>query len=241
MGIAVVLFFYAAVLSVAATFCALGLTTISAWLIKLGAPRRKRTLVIVALFPFLCVGYAGACFSTYAIINYKFFHRDPGLGDSWETPLPNGYALMMVDTTDQGTIYNPRTQGGYGVVTSSADSEFGVRQMQVANHLIFGARDTDYFNHIGQESTVVDTYFDLNTRTNTKVEYKSLAELKGAAKVAGVPLDLHSFESVFGQYRSTWFDLVAIITLLALPAFSFILLVRWVWLQRSRRIPPSSA
>lgn len=234
-----VLLFYAVVLSVAAVLCALVLTTVSAWLIKSGAPRRKRALVTVALFPFLCVGYAGACFSTYAIINYKFFHRDPALGDSWETPLPNGYALMMIDTTDQGTIYNPRTQGGYGVVTGSADSEFGVRQLQVANYLIFGARDTHYFNRIGQESTSVDTYFELNTRTNTKVEYKSLAELKEAAEVAGVALDLHSFELVFGQYRSTWFDLVAVITLLAVPTFAFILLARWIWLQRSKPMLPS--
>ena len=58
------------------------------------------------LFPFGYVAFGGVWFVVYATINGVVFHRDPGLGDGWETPMPNGYALRMIDTTDQGTVYD---------------------------------------------------------------------------------------------------------------------------------------
>ena len=40
--------------------------------------------------------------------------------------MPNGYALTMIDTTDQGTVYNPKTQPVTGGLTSQDHVVFGV-------------------------------------------------------------------------------------------------------------------
>jgi len=159
MGIVVVLIFYAIALTIAASVGAVILGSASYLLTRQLWPKSKRAVLVSILFPYLCVAFASAWFASYAFINYEVFHRDPGLGDTWETPLPNGYALMMIDTTDQGTVYDPKTQTGVDSVVGR-DAVFGVRQLQISNELIFGARDDGYFGRIGQESNVVNAYFD---------------------------------------------------------------------------------
>ena len=119
MGIAVVLIFYAVALTIAASVGAVLLGVLS-YVLTRHSRQRRRVILASVLFPFACVVCAGGWFILYAVINYAVFHRDPGLGDSWETPLPNGYALMMIDTTDQGTVYNPKTQPGYDLVITYA-------------------------------------------------------------------------------------------------------------------------
>ena len=136
---------------------------------------------------------------------------------------------MMIDTTDQGTVYDPRTQEGYGSVVGREDTVFGARQLQISNDLIFGASDSGYFGRIGQESKAVDTYFELNTSKKTHVEFKSLEELRQRAASEGVTLNLREFYSVFHDYRPTWFDYLALAVLLLIPFAGFIFLVRSVW------------
>jgi hypothetical protein len=182
----------------------------------------------------MCVAFAGGWFITYWVVNYEVFHRDPGLGDTWQTPLPNGYALMMIDTTDQGTVYNPNTQPFDGSIASRDDAVFGVRQLQVSNELIFGARDSGYFSRIGQESKAVDAYFELDTAKKTHTEFKTLDELQKRAVDKGVTLKLHEFQAVFGDYRTTWFDYAAGAFLLLVPVIAFFALARWVWKQRAQ-------
>lgn len=229
MGILFVLIFYALVLVVAASIGAVILGVLTYVLTKRSGVRRKRAIIAATLFPFFCVLFAGTWFVGYAAVNDIVFDRDPMLGDSWQTPLPNGYALVMIDTTDQGTVYNPKTQGGDGSIASRQDAVFGVRQLQVSHSLIFGARDTGYFGRIGQESKFVDSYFELDTRLNKVTEFKSLQELGQRASSEGVTLNLRAFQSVFGDYRTTWFDYAAGLILIAMPLFGFALLVRWIW------------
>jgi hypothetical protein len=225
MGIGVVLIFYAIALTIAASISAAILIVAAHLLTKPSATGRKRLLITSALFPFACVLFAGVWF---------VFHRDPGLGDSWETPLPNGYALMMIDTTDQGTVYNPKTQPTDGSIGSRDDAVFGVRQLQLANNLIFGARDTGYFGRIGQESKQVDAYFELDTSKKTHIEFSSLDDLKQQAAKEGIALKLREFQEVFGDYRTTWFDYLAAAFLLIPPAIGFVLLLRQTWKVRKR-------
>jgi hypothetical protein len=124
MGIVIVLIFYAIALTIGASVGALILGTATYNLTRSVGPKRKRTIFASVIFPFACVIFAGCWFLGYALNNAEVFDRDPGLGDSWETPLPNGYALMMIDTTDQGTVYNPKTQRQKGSVTSQDDAVF---------------------------------------------------------------------------------------------------------------------
>jgi hypothetical protein len=76
---------------------------------------RRSAILAAAALPFLCFAWAGAVFMFQALVNEAVFHRDPGLGDAWETPLPNGYALLMIDESDHGSVYNPKTQVPGGV------------------------------------------------------------------------------------------------------------------------------
>jgi hypothetical protein len=229
MGIAVVLIFYAVVLMVAASIGAVVFGLLSYTLTRNAGPRRKRAVVLSILFPYACVVFAGGWFISYWIVNEGVFHRDPMLGDTWETPLPNGYALMMIDTTDQGAVYNPKTQSGSGSIGSRGDAAFGVRQLQVSNGLIFGARDSGYFGRIGQDSKIVDTYFELDTTRNIQTEFRSLEDLQHRAASEGIQLHLREFQSVFGDYRTTWFDYLAGAILLLIPVGGFVLLARWIW------------
>jgi hypothetical protein len=234
MGITVVLIFYAVALTIVASIGAVVFGSTSYVLTKHSGSKRKRAVFVSALFPFVCVAFAGGWFITYSVINYEAFHRDPMLGDTWETPLPNGYALMMIDTTDQGTVYNPKTQSGDGLVVGRDDAVFGVRQLQVSKKLILGARDSGYFDRIGQDSKAVDSYFELDTTNNSHTEFKSLDELKKHAAGEGITLHLREFQSVFGDYRMTWFDYIAGAILLLIPMIGFVVLARWVWKQRTQ-------
>ncbi|HZB87590.1 MAG TPA: hypothetical protein VE291_02930 [Terracidiphilus sp.] len=241
MGILFVLIFYAIALSIAAAIGSAILAAI-AWRLTRNAPsQRRRAIIVSAIFPFACVAFAGVWFICYAVINYTVFHRDPGLGDGWDTPLPNGYALMMIDTTDQGTVYNPKTQGGWDSVGSQNDTEFGVRQLQVSGNRIFGARDSGYFARIGQDSTAVDTYFEVNTDTGVSVEFKTLGELRQHSAAEGATLNLREFQSVFSDYRTTWFDYLAGSILFLVPAVSFLFLARSVWRIRQQGHFPQTA
>jgi len=229
VGIGLVLLLYAIVLGVLAMVGSAILVAIATWVTRPARNRRKMAIIASAAFPFGCVAFAGVWFILYAVINYAVFHRDPGLGDTWETPMPNGYALMMIDVTDEGTVYNPKTQGGYDSVVSGQDTEFGVRQLQVSGTRIFGARDSGYFGRIGQNSSAVDTYFELNTDQGMPIEFKTIDELSRHAAAEGVTLKLRDFASVFRDYRTTWFDYFAGLVLLFSPIVAFLFLVRWVW------------
>jgi hypothetical protein len=228
-GILFVLFFYAVVLTTAGVAGAVIMGGAAKRLIPHPGLRRKQAVAAAAVFPFACVGYMGVWFVAYAVINDVCFQRDPGLGDSWYTPLPNGYALLMIDTTDQGTVYNPKTQPTGGAVISRDGSLSGVRQLQVAGDLILGARDTGYFERLGEESNAVDSYFELNTKTMSHKEYGSLTRLQEQAAAEGVRLHLLPFFQVFSQYRTSWFDYVSGLMLVLLPLLGFCLLGRWIW------------
>jgi hypothetical protein len=240
MGMAVVLIVYAIALSLAALVGAILLGGLAHVLTKKSGSFRRRAVVVSAFFPFACVLYAGGWFICYSTVNYVVFHRDPGLGDTWETPLPNGYALMMIDTTDQGTVYNPKTQPGGDLVVGRDDAVFGVRQLQVSNKLIFGARDSGYFGRMGRDSKIVDSYFELDTNRNAQLQFKSLDDLRKRAASEGVALQLREFASVFHDYRTTWFDYFAGLALLGVPLVGFFGLVRWVWnIKHSPAMPVS--
>jgi len=233
MGIGVVLIFYFIFLTAVASLGAVGLGTLTYFLVRRSG-RWRRAVLAAVLFPFLCETFAGGWFLAYAFINYEVFKRDPMLGDTWQTPLPNGYALLMIDTTDQGTVYNPETQPGNGSVVSRDDAVFGVRQLQVSKELIFGARDSGYFNRIGQESKSVDAYFELDTTHRTHTEFSSLNQLQQEAASKGIRLQLREFQSVLREFRYTWFDYCAIILLLLPPTAGFLTLATRIWRIRQR-------
>lgn len=75
---------------------------------------------------------------------------------SWHAPLPNGYQVMMIDVTDQGWVYNPKTQIGSGIF-GKEDAVSGVRNLQVAGRYILGATDSKAFEHAKRQIRLMDT------------------------------------------------------------------------------------
>ena len=163
-----------------------------------------------------------------AVINEAVLNRDLGIGDYSHCPLPNGYHIMMIDVTDQGMIYNPKTQPVSHAVVSQDDSVDGVRVLQVAGRYILGASDTKLSEHFGQTTESVDSYFWLDTKTGKKTVVPDFEQLRAAATQLGISLKLEPINTVYSRYRFTWFDVFVGILLLAPPLVSAYFLFRWI-------------
>src|SRR5277367_4702 len=235
MGIGIVLIFWAiagTILAGIGSVIAIGVTS---FLTKGADSGRKRIILAAGIFPFLCLGWAGAVFVFQWIMNESVFHRDPGLGDSWKCPLPNGYAILFIDVTDNGTVYNPQTQLSPDSVSDKDDAVSGVRRMQVAGRYILLEADSKIFEHFGQETNQVDSYILLDTQTGTRTVFSTDTALRNAAKQLGFNPELKTIYEVYSKYRWTWFDRANIALLLVPPLISFVFLVRRVLQMRRRR------
>ena len=235
MGIGFVLLFAAVAGLVLASCGAVVLGLAGAHLTK-GVPRgRKRLIWTAASFPFLCLGWMGTVFVLQALINQAVFHRDPGLGDEWTCPLPDGYAILMIDTTDQGWVYNPKTQPEEAV-SEQADSISGVRTMQVAGRYILGGSDGRSFESSEDDSSKrVDTYFVLDTQAGRHTDFASYDALRVAAQKLGIIPHLEDIAAIYNRYRFTWFDVLAALLTFLPPAAGAVLLVLWVLRLRKIR------
>jgi hypothetical protein len=66
-----------------------------------GANNSRRWLLRAATgFPVACLAWAGTVFVFQAVVNVIVLHRDIGIGDGFDCPLPNGYALSFIDDTE---------------------------------------------------------------------------------------------------------------------------------------------
>ncbi len=236
MGIGFVLIIWAIVGTILAGLGMLVLGGAAALFTRGVTTGRWKPILVAGLFPFACLAWAGGLFVFQAIINDVVFHRDPGLGDTWYCPLPNGYALMMIDLTDNGWVYNPKTQPGSGV-GEQEDAIAGVRVVQVAGRFILGGADSQSFQDSGEDSTRVDSYFLMDTETGKRTTFPTQDSLRNAASQLGIQLNLQPIDSVYSKYRLTWFDAFVGLLLFAAPLLALGLLVRWiVRLRRTRRI-----
>ena len=232
MGIGIVLIFWAIAGTILASLGAAVFGGVAALLTK-GSPKQRKAILFSAAFPLVCLGWAGILFIFQSLVNGALLHRDPGIGDTWECPLPNGYALLMIDVTDQGWVYNPKTQIGGGV-GEQEDAVPGVRQLQVAGRYIFGAADSHFTD--GGKPTDVDSYFLLDTSNGRRAQFKTYDQLAKTASQLGIQLDLKDIDSVYSKYRFTWFD-VMVGVLLAIPiATYFLMLVRWIARLRKMQV-----
>jgi hypothetical protein len=142
MGITIVLLLWAVFGTVVAALIPTTLGGTTALLTR-GATGRRKAIISAAVFPFACFAWGAAVFVFQAIVNEGLLHRDLGMGDTWHAPLPNGYQIMMIDVTDQGWVYNPKTQPGSGV-REQEDAVAGVRKIQIAGRYILGATDSNF-------------------------------------------------------------------------------------------------
>jgi hypothetical protein len=242
MGIGIVLLFWAVVGIVVAGTGSLVLGAAAAFLTRGVARGRRRAIAVASLFPLACLAWGGAVFIGQAIVNESVLDRDAGIGDTWHCPLPNGYQIMMIDVTDQGWVYNPKTQSTSGGVSDQEDAVLGVRVLQVTGFYILGGVDGQGFEHLGKDSNQVDSYFVLDTRTGKRTSFGNYDEFRAAALQRGIQTNLEPIETVYSRYRFSWFDVFAAVIFFVPPLGGLCLLALWiVRLRRTRVAIPQPA
>ena len=233
MGIGFVLLLWAVAGVTAATVAATFLGTTAALLTRKAERGRRRAIAFAVLLPFACLVWAGGVFIFQAVVNETLLHRDLGMGDTWHAPLPNGYQILMIDITDQGTVYNPKTQLSDSGVSDQEDAISGVRNLQISGKYILGDVDSHSFEHSGRGSNEVDSYFLLDTATGKRTNFADYESLHRIASEHNIRLNLEPIDSVYSHYRFSWFDVFAGALFVLPPLGAFIGLVFWV--SRIRR------
>jgi hypothetical protein len=240
MGIGFVLLGWAVVGAIMAGVGMLVLGGAASFLTRGVARDRRKAILVASLFPFACLAWAGAVFLFQAAINEGFLHRDPGLGDASHCPLPNGYALLLIDVTDQGWVYNPKTQQGNDIVERE-DAVPGVRTVQVTGRYILGASDSKWFGRLENKGNQVDSFFLMDTQTAKRTTFSSYEELGVAAQRLGIQPNLEPIYVAYSKYRFTWFDVLSGFLLFLPPMIAMYLLARWiVRLRRTQDLAPGS-
>jgi hypothetical protein len=225
MGISFVLFFWSVIGVLLAIVATNILRAAATFLTRKATKDRRKVILAVGLFPWLCLGWGGAVFLFQAEVNETVFHRDPEIGDAWECPLPNGYALLMIDVPDQGFVYNPKTQPAGSIVGEQEDAVAGVRVLQLAGRYIVGGTDSS----VGQMGKgQVDSYFLLDTMTGRHTRFSLLDDLRSASLPLGIQLNLEAIGRVYSRYRYTWFDVLAEALFCGPPLLAMAFLGLWI-------------
>ncbi len=201
-----------------------------------GRPRRTRYILWACAYPFACFCWLLAVFVFQAYINESLLYRDPGFGRTWQTPLPNGYAILLIDEHHDGTVFNPATHfssnSNNDIHPDGPDAVSGVRVIQIAGNKILGGAGP-----IGQYSSPatrnrIDSYFLLDTAAHTRANFANYDALTRAAQPLGIAPHLEPLYRVYKRYRYTWFDLTAILLALVPTLGVGSLIARRIWRLR---------
>jgi hypothetical protein len=217
VGIGFVLIAWIVIGSVVAAIGALALWGLVGYLTRQARQPRGRLLSLAAALPFLSLAWAAIVFVFQATINVALLHRDIGIGDGFECPLPDGYALTFIDTTEIGTVYKDNSNNGIQ----------NVRFLQLADPYIIAASDSKAFDHFGQQTAVVDTYSLIDTRNGHRTQFTDVAALRQAAERLHITVSISPIGDLYSKYRFTWFDGFAAILLIVPPALGVVWLFRW--------------
>jgi hypothetical protein len=194
-----------------------------------GIRGRRKAILAVCLFPFVCLSWFFAVFLFQAYVNEAFLYRDPGIGHTWQTPLPNGYAILLIDEKHDGMVFNPASrfsEDGEDIEHANApDAVSGVRTVQVAGTRILGGAGAtgNYSSAAGRDR--VDFYFLLDTEARTRADFGSYEALAQRARELGIAPRLEPLYHVYRRYRHTWFDVCAAL-LLVVPMVAGGLMLR---------------
>jgi hypothetical protein len=231
MGLGIVLIFWVIAGVVVAVVGALVIGAATAFLTR-RVQDRRRVILTASFFPFLCLAWGGAVFVFQAVINEGVLNRDVGLGDTWHCPLPNGYSLIMIDVTDHGWVYNPKTQGPGGAVGEQEDSVADVRLVQLSGTYLLGGAGGSSFEETESTGVQLNSYFLLDTRTGKRTNFTTYDTFAAAARRLGVEPKLEPIYTVYARYRFTWFE-VFVGLLCAVPPLAGLGILRW-WILRLR-------
>lgn len=197
-----------------ATLLAVLFGALTAIYVPRGREGRTRLILWTCVYPFACLVWFLAVFVFQAYVNEALLYRDPGPGHLYQTPLPNGYAVLLIDEIHDGSVFNPATHfssnSNNDIHPDGTDAVSGVRVLQIAGNKILGGAGP-----IGEYSSAetrdrVDYYFLLDTDTHTRTNFESYDALAKAAQAVGIQPHLEPLLTIYQRYRYTWFDLSAV-------------------------------
>jgi hypothetical protein len=235
MGLGIVLIVWAVVGIVLASLAALALGGLAAFLTSDVQRSRNRVIGAAILLPYACLAWAGFLFIVQGVVNEGFLHRDVGLGDTSHCPLPNGYQILFIDVTDNGWVYNPRTQAADSIVERQ-DSIPGVRQLEVEGRFILMAADSKAWTKFAPDNTDVDSYILLDTQTDNRTNFEDYNSFRAAALEMGIEPRLEPIFTVYRRYRFSWFDVLIVVLLCGPPLAALLSLARYIFRLRRTRV-----
>lgn len=229
MGTGIVLLFWAVAGTVAAGLgsAVLGIAT------SILARGRTRLILLASLLPFASLFWAGAVFVFQACVNAAFLSRDCGIGETFSCPLPNGYQLHMIDVPDWAGIYPPTPSGHNSLLASGTPVVSNVRTMGIVGRHFFGGCSSR--KHGSTSEVEPDSFFILDSMTGHCDIFSDFRHFDSQATKMGLLTRMEPVATVYAKYRPSWFDLFALLLLVALPVSGFIMLARAI--LRARRLP----
>ena len=190
MGIGLSLISWCAKGTALATLLAVFAGALAAIYVPRGRQGRTRLILWTCVYPFACFMWFLAVFVFQAYVNEAVLYRDPGTGHLYQTPLPNGYAVLLIDEIHDGSVFNPATHfsdaSNNDVHPDGTDAVSGVRVLQLAGNKILGGAGP-----MGQYSSTatrdrVDFYFLLDTDAHTRTNFQTYDDLTKAARASGI-------------------------------------------------------
>ena len=242
MGIGLALVSWCAKGIALATLIAVFAGALTAIHVPRGRHGRTRLILWTCVYPFACFIWFLAVFVFQAYVNEALLYRDPGPGHLFQTPLPNGYAVLLIDEIHDGSVFNPATHfsnaSNDDIHPDGSDAVSGVRVLQVAGSKILGGAGP-----IGLYSSVetrdrVDHYFLLDTEAHTRTNFESYDALAKAAHASGIQPHLEPLLTIYRRYRYTWFDLSALALAFVPVLGAGFAIGRRIWRLR-KSVPPT--
>jgi hypothetical protein len=225
-----------------ATAVAVLVGVVTAIRVPRGRPGRTRLILWTCVYPFAVFAWFMGVFVFQAYVNEALLYRDPWIGHTHQTTLPNGYAVLLIDEDHDGTVFNPATHftGGSSddINPDGPDAVSGVRVLQIAGKKILGGAGP-----LGQYSSQatrdrIDYFFILDTEAHTRANFETYDAITQAVKQFNIQPQLQPILGIYERYRFTWFDLSAI-ALFLVPVLG----AAFVIIRRIRRlaepIPPA--
>jgi hypothetical protein len=231
VGIGIVLLFWLFVGTIAAMVGATVLRRITATLTG-GMEGHERLIRMATWLPIACLGWGMAVFVFQAVIDDQVFHTDPGIGDSWYVPLPNGYMLDMIDVTDKGMVYNPKSLPP-DVIVGQDDNVGDVVDLQVSGPYLLGslAAGNDYNDARA---------FLIDTRTGKRQLFANNDQLFAFVKPLGIKPDFSAISDVYFRYRWNWFTGLTLLLFAAFPVAALVTLASHIVRLRKAKIVVSA-
>lgn len=223
LGIGLVLLFWVVLLGGFAAAVATMLRGAVKKFVSSDALRGRRAQKFAFLLPFACVAFWILSFLAYAAINDRVFHRDPGLGDSWYAPIPNGVVLGAIDVPEVGYV---GTLNGSTLVMD-------VTRLQVEKAWIAGMYDSAARGFEGSEAGSSKGFFILDAFSHQRQDFTTAEAFESALGQRGLRSHLRPFDVVYREFRKTWFDDLAVVWMLGVPVVALLALA--LYIVRARR------